>query len=238
MKRILIIAAVASIVGTFLACALAAENGPARSNLPAGPAGTTGGGDAVACANLIYAGTRSSVCFSEQFLSALARDTTISPARKFKPVKLADKELFRYPFAIMTGEGGFTLTESERVSLRRYLERGGFLLASAGCSSAQWNDSFRQEMRIIFPDLKLQDIALDHEIFHTVYDIKKLKTTHGAAADAKLQGLTIAGKIVVVYSSDGLNDTSTMHGCCCCGGNEIGNSQQVNANILAYALLQ
>jgi hypothetical protein len=29
-----------------------------------------------------------------------------------------------------------------------------------------------------------------------------------------------------------------MHGCCCCGGNEIRNSQKVNANILAYALLQ
>ena len=33
----------------------------------------------------------------------------------------ADKELFRYPFAIMTGEGGFTLTEAERENLRRYL---------------------------------------------------------------------------------------------------------------------
>jgi hypothetical protein len=29
-----------------------------------------------------------------------------------------------------------------------------------------------------------------------------------------------------------------MHGWLCCGGNEIVNSQKVNANILAYALLQ
>jgi len=43
---------------------------------------------------------------------------------------------------------------------------------------------------------------------------------------------------VLIYSPDGLNDTGTMHGCCCCGGNEIKNSQKVNANILAYALLQ
>src|ERR1041384_569914 len=91
-------------------------------------------GEAVECANLIYSGTKSSVCFSEEFLSAVATETSINTARKFKPVKLADKETFRYPFAVMTGEGAFTLTDEERKNLRLYLEKGGFLLASAGCS--------------------------------------------------------------------------------------------------------
>ena len=193
------------------------------------------GGDAVECANLIYAGTRCSVCFSDRFLSIVARDTTINTARKFKAVKLADKELFRYPFAMMTGEGSFTLPESERVNLRRYLTRGGFLLASAGCSSKGWDASFRREIKIVFPKRKLEVIPMTHEIFRTVYEIKKLQT-HGA--EAKLEGMTIGGKVVLIYSSDGLNDTSTMHGCCCCGGNEIANAQKVNVNILAYALLQ
>ena len=196
---------------------------------------TAQGGDAVQCANLIYAGTRSSICFSDRFLSILARDTTINTARKFKPVKLAGDELFRYPFAIMTGEGSFVLPEVERANLRRYLERGGFLLASAGCSSKQWDASFLREIKIVFPNRELEVIPMEHEMFGTVYEIKKLKTK---GAEAKLRGLTIGGKVVLIYSSDGLNDTSTMHGCCCCGGNEISNSQQVNANILAYALLQ
>ena len=199
------------------------------------PARSQDGGDAVTCANLIYAGTLKSVCFSEKFLSAVARDTTINTARKFKPVKLAGEEIFQYPFALMTGEGSFTLTEVERTNLRRYLERGGFLLASAGCSSKQWDESFRREMQVVFEDRALEALPMDHEIFRTIYTIKKLKT-HGA--EAHLEGLTIGGKVVLIYSPDGLNDTSTMHGCCCCGGNEIANSQQVNANILAYALLQ
>ena len=202
---------------------------------PPPSAAPTEGGDAVACANLIYAGTRSSVCFSDRFLSITAAETTINTARKFKPVKLAEKEVFSYPFAVMTGEGSFTLTESERINLRRYLERGGFLLASAGCSSQQWDTSFCREIQTIFPDRPLDVIPMDHEIFRTVYEIKTLKT-HGS--EAKLRGLTIGGKIVLVYSSDGLNDTTTMHGCCCCGGNEIANSQQVNVNILVYMLLQ
>jgi hypothetical protein len=200
------------------------------------PADPPAGGEAVECANLIYAGTKSSVCFSEQFLSAVASETSINAARKFKPVKLADKEIFRFPFAVMTGEGAFTLTDDERRNLKLYLEKGGFLLASAGCSSREWSDSFTHEMESLFPDRKLADVPMQHAIFRTVFEVRQLDMSHGG--EGKVQGLTLGGKIVVIFSSDGLNDTATMHGCCCCGGNEIRNSQKVNANILAYALLQ
>jgi hypothetical protein len=193
------------------------------------------GGDAIECANLIYAGTKSSVCFSEEFLSAVAGETSISTARKFKAVKLGDKEVFRFPFAVMTGEGAFTLTEDERRNLKLYLEKGGFLLASAGCSSKEWGESFVREMEAIFPGRKLAEVPMDHPIFRTVYDVPRLDTK---GPDAKLFGLDFGGKLVVVYSPDGLNDTTTMHGCCCCGGNEIRNSQKVNANVLVYALMQ
>jgi hypothetical protein len=193
------------------------------------------GGDAVECANLIYAGTKSSVCFSEEFLSTVASESSINTSRKFKPVKLGEKEVFRFPFAVMTGEGAFALTDEERKNLKLYLEKGGFLLASAGCSSKEWGESFVREMGAIFPDRPLTDVAMDHPVFRTVFDIQRLDTKH---QDATLQGLSIGGKIVVIYSRDGLNDTGTMHGCCCCGGNEIQNSQKVNANILVYALLQ
>jgi hypothetical protein len=223
-------------------CGLAAVVGlvwtlSAQTEGPALPATATGeGGDTIACANLIYAGTRSSVCFSDKFLTLVARDTTIKTARKFKPVKLADKEIFQYPFAIMTGEGNFVLLETERANLRQYLESGGFLLASAGCSSKQWDESFRREMKLIFEDRPLVVLPMEHELFRTIYEIKKLGMSHGG--EAKVEGLSLGGKVVLLYSADGLNDTHTMHGCCCCGGNEISDSERVNANILAYALLQ
>jgi hypothetical protein len=193
-------------------------------------------GEAVECANLIYAGTKSSVCFSEEFLSSVATETSINTARKFKPVKLGDKEAFRYPFAVMTGEGAFSLTDDERKNLRLYLEKGGFLLASAGCSSKEWGTSFTREIESLFPDRKLEEVAASHPIFRTIYDVPKLDLAHGG--EARLRGLTLGGKIVLIFSADGLNDTGTMHGCCCCGGNEVKNSRKVNANILTYALLQ
>lgn len=194
------------------------------------------GGETVECANLIYAGTKSSFCFSEVFLSTVASETTIKTSRKFKAVKLAEKEVFQFPFAVVTGEGAFTLTDDERKNLKQYLEKGGFLLASAGCSSKEWGDSFTHEIESLFPGQKLGEVPMDHPIFRTVFDVKSLEMSHGGVA--KLYGLTLGGKIVLIYSPDGLNDTGTMHGCCCCGGNEIENSQKVNANILAYALLQ
>jgi hypothetical protein len=199
-------------------------------------AAETDSGNAIECANLIYGGTKSSVCFSEEFLSAVAGESSVNAARKFKPVKLADKEVFRFPFTVMTGEGAFTLTEDERKNLKAYLEKGGFLLASAGCSSKEWGDSFRREMETIFPARKMTDVPMSHAIFRTVYDIPKLDMSHGG--EGKVFGLSIGAKTVVIFSSDGLNDTGTMHGCCCCGGNEIKNAQKVNANILVYALLQ
>jgi len=191
------------------------------------------------CANLVYAVSKSSVCFSDQFLATVSRETNCQPERKFTAVKLADEEVFRFPFAIMTGEGSFGLTERERHVLKSYLTRGGFLLASAGCSSSPWDQSFRQEIRRVFPDRKLVRIGMDHPIFHTVFDIRAIQLKRGGTT--QLEGLEIEGKIVLIYSPEGLNDTGNAgqdggRRCCCCGGNEIQNSHEINVNIFTYAL--
>jgi hypothetical protein len=191
---------------------------------------------AVECGNLIYAGTRTSKCFSDEFLTTVQQKTSIATERRFKAVKLADEELFKIPFVIMTGESDFNLTTQERANLKKYLENGGFLLASASCSNAAWSGAFEREIKSIFGKDSLKDIPLKHEIFRTIFTIKDLKLSH-AGAETLLKGLTHNGKIVVVYSPEGLNDSSHAEGCCCCGGNEIQNSMEINANILAYALL-
>ncbi len=153
--------------------------------LPAVPAGSADDttGETVECANLIYAGTKSSVCFSEEFLSTVASETSINTSRKFKPVKLAEKEIFHFPFAVITGEGTFTLTDDERKNLKLYLEKGGFLLASAGCSSKEWGDSFTHEIETIFPDRKLAEVPMDHPIFRTVFEVQRLDMSHGGVRE-------------------------------------------------------
>lgn len=192
-------------------------------------------GSVVQVANLIYAGVKSSHCFSDHFLVTAEQESAISTSRRFHAVKLSSDELFNFPMIIMTGEGSFDLTEKERENLRKYAERGGFLLASAGCSSHEWDRSFRREMLLVFPNIPLKPIAKEHPLFNTVYEIKDLKAKHGTPRP--LDGISFGDRLGVVYSQDGLNDTAHTQGCCCCGGNEITNCIQVNVNILAYALL-
>jgi hypothetical protein len=194
---------------------------------------------ALQCANLVYGGVHTSRCFSDEFLSTVQRKTSVPTERRFKSVKLDSDELFRYPFTVMTGEDTFMLTKTERDNLRHYLTSGGFLLASAGCSSKDWDLAFRREIKAVFKDVKemeLTPLPMDHPVFSAFYEIAELKLSH-PAEEPRLEGLIHDGKVVLIYSGHGLNDTAHTEGCCCCGGNEISNALQVNVNILVYALL-
>ena len=190
----------------------------------------------VQCANLIYGRNKSSECFASEFLKALSEDSFINVDVEFMPVRADDEELYRYPFAVMTGEGSFKLTESQRETLRYYLLNGGFLVASAGCSSPEWRESFEREMRLLFPGRELFGLDMDHPVFHTVYEIEKLESAKRSTTPV-IQALNIEGRTGLIYSPDGLNDTGKAGGnCCCCGGSEIKNARRVNANIFSYAL--
>ena len=191
-------------------------------------------GSVVQVANLVYAGSKSSECFADHFLIRAENDSTISTSRRFHAVKLISEEIYNYPLLIMTGEGEFVLGASERINLIAYLRRGGFLLASAGCSSTEWDRSFRREMATLFQGKEMQELEMTHPVFHTVYDINTLSAKHGDPRP--LEGISIGDRLVVLYSQDGLNDTSHTQGCCCCGGNEITNAEVVNVNLLAYTL--
>lgn len=168
---------------------------------------------AVECGNLIYAGTKTSRCFSDEFLSTVQQKTSIATERRFKPVKLGSDELFKFPFVIMTGEDDFNLTRKERENLKKYLENGGFMLASPGCSNKAWATAFQREIKRIFGSDTLKDIPMDHALFNTIFTVRELKLSHGGTG--KLQGITHNGKLVVAFASDGLNDTSNTEGCCC-----------------------
>lgn len=214
----------------------AASGGSSASRLV--PDARQSGGEpdgVVQVANLVYAGSKSSRCFSDHFLIKAQKESAISTSRRFHAVKLGSKDVFEFPLVVMTGEGTFRLSDAERENLRRYVSRGGLLLASAGCSSTEWDRSFRSEMATVFEDHPLRPIDMGHPIFHTVYEIKRLRATHGSPRP--LVGISIDGRLGVVYSQDGLNDTGHTEGCCCCGGNELANAIQISVNVLAYALI-
>ena len=185
---------------------------------------------------VVYDRGKTGVCFSDGFLTIVARETGANIHRRFEAVSLASGDLFEYPFVVISGTGRFTLSQDELKNLGAYLSRGGFVLASAGCSNRPWAAGFQEAIRGVFPEARLKPIGLDHPIFHTLYDIDRATSRKGTDQEM-LFGLELHGRLVLLFSPLGLNDTASAgKGCCCCGGNEVRNAAQINANILAYVL--
>lgn len=187
------------------------------------------------CGNLIYGNNQSSVCFADRFLSDVATQTTLRVNRKFCPVRLDADAVFDFPFCVMSGNEHFTLSAKERNQLRKYLTQGGFVLVSPGCSDEKWDKAFRQEMKLCFSDNQLKPIPLTHPIFSLVSNIPRITDKNGKPAI--LEGLEIHGRLVMVYSKEGLNDVEHAKGCCCCGGNELRDPGKINVNVFTYSVL-
>ena len=187
--------------------------------------------------NLIYADDKTSVCFSDRFLTTVQTEAGINTEKRMHAVRLgrAD-ELLAVPFVIMNGQQEFTLPAGERALLKRYLHGGGFLLASAGCSAEQWTASFRRELEAVFGVGCLKPVPTDHPLFSTLFTVTDISLTHGG--NAQFEGLFIDGRLACLFSKEGLNDTEHTQGCCCCGGNEVRKAEEIVANALVYALVE
>ena len=82
-------------------------------------------------------------------------------------VKLIDTDLYSFPFLFITGHGNISFSEKEVENLRKFLENGGFLYADDDYGMDQ---SFRKEMKKVFPDIDFVELPASHKIFHSFYD--------------------------------------------------------------------
>jgi len=189
---------------------------------------------AIRCNNVVYGNGKTSICFADKFLSTAEQAAGLNVLTKFNTVDLGSEALFESPFTVISGEGSFRFNDDERSNIKQYINCGGFLLASPGCSDAQWDQSFRAELKALFPGASLERLPMSHPIFSLFYDVPRLNLKSGGTT--LVEALTINGRIAMIYSKEGLNDARNATGCCCCGGNQIKESQRVNVNILLYAL--
>jgi hypothetical protein len=87
-------------------------------------------------------------------------------------MRLTDPKLFDYPFIYIVEPGRLMFSEEEVVALRRYLLNGGFLMVDDFWGDSQW-ENFYHEIKRVFPDREPQELPLEHEIFHNVYNLKE-----------------------------------------------------------------
>lgn len=132
-------------------------------------------------------------------LEALNTRTNLKVAEKEARVSPMDEDLFLYPYLYMNGHGNVRFSDEEVERLRLYLTHGGFLHAD---DNYGMDESFRREMKRIFPDKDLVELPFDHPIYHMQYDFNNGPPKIHEHDNKPAQGLGIfhEGRLVVFYT--------------------------------------
>lgn len=107
------------------------------------------------------------------FSARLKELTALDVDPNGKVLRLTDPELFDYPFVYMSNPQSIAMNEQEVAALRKYLLNGGFLMADDFWTGRSWRN-LRSIMAEVLPEHTPRELALDHEIFHMVYDLKEM----------------------------------------------------------------
>lgn len=148
-------------------------------------------------------------------LRAVRERTGVRMASRPARVRLTDPDLGDHPYLYLTGHGNVRFSDKELEILRTYLARGGFLHAD---DNYGLDESFRRELRRLFPGRELVDVPLDHPIYGIFYrltdGIPKIHEHDGLPAQGL--GIFLDGRLALFYSyqsdlGDGWEDPA-VHG--------------------------
>lgn len=112
------------------------------------------------------------------FVKILKEITSIRPFVEKGPiigsaiVRLDEPALFDYPIAYLSEPGGWTLSDAELSGLRRYIDRGGFIIFDD--IEGEPNPDYRnllEQWRRAFPRLVPIKLTNEHPIFNCFFDI-------------------------------------------------------------------
>ena len=101
-------------------------------------------------------------------LNYLNSNTPMSAHPEEFRIKLTDDDANQYPYLYMTGHGNVRFTDDEVIALRSILMNGGFLHAD---DNYGMDESFRREMKRVFPNKDLVTLPHAHPIFSSYYQM-------------------------------------------------------------------
>jgi hypothetical protein len=135
----------------------------------------------------------------------ISKRTSIETSPIVKPLGLADPELFRYPFLVLSSDAAVPApAETEIASLRRFLSYGGFLLIddASATRGGPFEESARQIVSRLVPGGALQKVPRDHVLYKSFYLLDG--PTGRVAASPDLEGVDLSGRIAILYSGNDL----------------------------------
>lgn len=172
-------------------------------------------------------------------------------SRTKKDFVASDKNILNYPLLYMHGRTAFEWGETERKQLREYLQNGGVLFADACCGAPQFDQSFREQVKKLFPELTLERIPIEHEIFRTPFDIRevtrRLPGANGSGEPLKisaqkgqpiLEGITIDGQLAIIYSRYDLSCALEKQASLVCNGYASEDALNIAMNIVIYSMME
>jgi hypothetical protein len=88
--------------------------------------------------------------------------------------------------------------------MRNYLLEGGTWVVHSNCGRPEFNESFRAEIKRIFPDRELAAVPTDHPIFSSYNDITSMKVRNGTEPFKEippyLETINIGTRAAVIFS--------------------------------------
>ena len=140
------------------------------------------------------------------------------------------EELFAAPMLYLQGHDAFEFRPAFRKTLRRYLDNGGFLFASACCGSPAFDKSFRAEMQKLYPDVHFEDVPVDHSLYTAPYSIQE-------DAAFMLEAMNTGCRFSIFYAPhDVCCGWGDCQGCRDAKGVSREASKQLGVNLLAFVI--
>ena len=99
-------------------------------------------------------------------LNYLNKNTAISTNLEEIRIKLTDEDANQHPYLYLTGHGNINFSDDEVIALRSILMNNGFLHAD---DNYGMDDSFRREIKRVFPNKDLVPLPYTHRLFHSYY---------------------------------------------------------------------
>ncbi|MFT5496012.1 MAG: hypothetical protein ACI9TH_001409 [Kiritimatiellia bacterium] len=103
-----------------------------------------------------------------------------------------------HPILFLSTHYHFVFTPDQRITLRRYLLNGGMIIFNAGLGSQPAIDSARRELRLIFPEIPIEQLGRDHPLLSAYYDLKSTESV------PVLEGLALSCRTAALISSSDL----------------------------------
>ena len=113
------------------------------------------------------------------FIGLLHRLTRIDAEPIETIIDVSSDEIFNLPWLFAVSVGDWQLAPSEAARLRKYFDRGGFLMVDDFHNDREW-DIFMAGIHKIYPDADVIELADSHSAFHTVFDMKDRVRVPGA----------------------------------------------------------